>query len=374
MLQVLLENGCGADYIFKGYHVHISAIVLCAIRNSVKCLDILLQNGAKDGPAREGYTAHAWSKFLNWTDCMKLLTKRKKMSKTSRKPVCKTLESYCHEPDDAVKLPAKVTEDADDRDQPDDTANCYATGSLQTKNLTVTYQYSVPPIISIWGLVQWMDISDTLRRLVDQGHDVNVRDQYGRTSLHLAVEEQSRNGLRTLLQLGADPEVQDTCGATPFWHAVYWNKRSMVQELIFANVTMETKAQKDAFKLGVPWQNIITQPTNRSAKFRSPLYIALKRGWKMTAYLLLEAGYDANEENIEELLAIIKDDTLKTALLEHIHQPPTLMDTCRNFVRRRCGLKIHKLTEELDVPARIKDCLLLRNVVDLKIEPVLVHI
>ena len=368
-----MENGCGADYVFKGYHVHVSAIVLCAIRDSVKCLDILLQNGAKDGPARDGYPAHAWSKFLNWTNCMKLLTKKKKSNKNTKKPGCKALESNCPGPDEG-KTQAQVAEQADDKDQADDTANCFASGTLQTKNLTVTYQYSVPPIISIWGLVQWMDISDTLRRLVDQGHDVNVRDQYGRTSLHLAVEEQSRSGLRTLLQLGANPELQDACCATPLWHAVYWNKRSMVQELIFANVTMETKAQKDAFKLGAPWQNILAQPANRTAQLRSPLYIALKRGWKMTAHLLLEAGYDVKDENIDALLEITKDETFKAALLEHIYQPPTLMDTCRNFVRKRCGLKIHKLMEGLDVPARIKDCLLLRNVVDLKIEPVLVHI
>ena len=360
---MLLENGCNADYVFKGYHVHISAVVLCAIRNSVKCLEILLQNGAKDGPVRDGYTAYAWSKLLDWTDCMKLLEKTRKPCKKSD---CKALESNTS-PDGGKGLDKGA-------EQPDDTASCFVTGTLQTKNLTVTYQYSVPPIISIWGLVQWMDISDTLRRLADQGHDVNVRDQYGRTSLHLAVEEQSRSGLRTLLQLGANPDLQDACGATPFWHAVYWNKRSMIQELVFANVTMETEGQKDAFNLGVPWQNILVQPANNTAQYRSPLYMAVKKGWKMTVHLLLEAGYDVKEENIDTLLEIAKDEKLKAALLECIHQPPTLMDTCRNLVRKHCGMKIHKLVEGLAVPARIKDCLLLRDVVDLKIEPVLVHL
>lgn len=368
---MLIESGCSADYVFKGYHVQISALVLATIRNSVKCLEILLQSGAEDNLLRDGYNAFAWAKFLGWDECLAVLQNAVSVTRTSEsKPDGLKCSEVQFKPNDLLSEP---TEADNDPDADNRTGTCYIDGDLQTKTLTVSYQYSVPPVISVWGLVQWMDISDTLRRLIAQGHDVNIRDQYGRTSLHLAVEEQSRAGLRTLLQLGANPDLRDSCDATPFWHAVYWNKRSMIQELIFANVTMETKARKDAFKLGVPWQNVIIPSANSRAHYRSPLYVAVKKGWKMTVHMLLEAGYDTKGENIDDLLDLSKDE-IKTALTDYISRPQSLMNLSRNLIRKHCQVKIHKLVEGLDVPTRIKDYLLLRDVVDLKIEPVLVHL
>ena len=363
MLKVLLDNGCKADYVFKGYTVHTSALVLSSIRNSFKCLEILLQSGAKDNTV-DGYTAYTWAKYLGWSECLNLLENvTEEMISTD----CTFVSNH------SVTLGG--TESFSSNHIPSDcVSETVSSSDCEMTGVHTLSQYLAPPIISVWGLIQWMDISDTLRRLIEQGQNVNAQDQFGRTSLHFAVEEQSRTGLRTLLQLGANPELRDSCDATPFWHAVYWNKRSMIQELIFANVTMESKARKDAFKLGVPWQNIhILAPGNTETHYKSPLYFAVKKNWILTASLLLEAGYNIKDENIEELLSNSKEE-MRSVLLEYIHQPRSLLDLTRNFVRKFCGIRIHKLLEGVDIPVRIKDCLLLRDVVDLKIEPVLVHL
>ena len=409
MLTVLLDNGCKADHVFKGYSVQTSALVLSAIRNSFKCLEILLENGAKD-EASHGYTAYTWAKILGWTESLKILQNNEKIcigertfeasnavmlgqtgsditTHTQNDNSEETVSSKnCNGSEENVS-----SKNCDGSEETVSSKNCngseenvsskdcngneefVSSGEYTTLRAQYKQQHLPSPIIFIWRFVQWMDISDTLERLIEQGHDVNTQDQYGRTSLHLAVEEQSRSGLRTLLQIGADPELKDSCGATPFWHAVYWNKRSMIQELLFANVTMEIKARKDAIKLGVPWHNLQPISHNTEKHYKTPIYFAVKRNWILTVSLLLEAGYNLNNENIKELLKHSKDE-MRSLLFQHMQQPKSLLDLSRNFVRRHCGLKIHKMLEGLDVPARIKDCLLLRDIVDLKIEPVLVHL
>lgn len=370
VLKVLLENGCNVDYVFKGYHVHTSALVLSTVRNSCKCLEVLLQSGAKDNTVQGGYTAEEWATLLHWDECIELLRNGETEVQSEKNLfVSKHSVSLGTEESFSSNLPLEECM-ADVMPSCDNNVK----EASQTKNKLSASKHLAAPMISIWGLVQWMDISDTLRRLVDQGHDVNVRDKFGRTSLHLAVEEQSRAGLRTLLQLGANPELTDFCNATPFWHAVFWNKQSMIQELVFANVTLECKAQKDAFKLGVPWQNVQPFSAGSTEKHhKSALYFAVKKNFTSTVRLLLQAGYDIKTENMDKLLVISKDE-IRSLLLEYMNQPRSLLELTRNFVRRQCGMKIHKLAEGLDVPIRIKDCLLLRDVVDLKIEPVLVHL
>ena len=384
MLTVLLDNGCKADHVFKGYSVQTSALVLSAIRNSFKCLEILLENGAKD-EASHGYTAYTWAKILGWTESLKMLQNNEKKCIGERQfeasnsvmlgQTGSVTTNHAQDDDSEETVCSKHCNDSKETVSSKDCKDSEESVSPGEWELRAQHkqQHLTSPIIFIWRFVQWMDISDTLERLIEQGHDVNTQDQYGRTSLHLAVEEQSRSGLRTLLQIGADPELKDSCGATPFWHAVYWNKRSMIQELLFANVTMEIKARKDAIKLGVPWHNLQPISHNTEKHYKTPLYFAVKRNWILTVSLLLEAGYNLNNENIKELLKHSKDE-MRSLLFQHMQQPKSLLDLSRNFVRRHCGLKIHKMLEGLDVPVRINDCLLLRDIVDLKIEPVLVHL
>jgi ankyrin repeat protein len=223
------------------------------------------------------------------------------------------------------------------------------------------------PLFAVWNFIQWIDVSEPIRRLVAKGSDVNSRDNFGRTCLHIAVEEQSVSAVRVLLQMGADANLKDVCNATPLWHAVYWNKESMIKELLFANVELECSAREDAFRIGLPWFDNPIQENTDCAQ-RSTMYIAVKKNFAHTVQLLLEAGYKLERENMDELTAQAKEDT-KDLIIHYSSQPKTLFSITRSLIRRWTGRYIHKLLEDIELPLRVKDCLLLRDLVDLKIEP-----
>jgi len=219
------------------------------------------------------------------------------------------------------------------------------------------------PLLSIWRFVQWVDVCDPIEQLVASGHDVNVQDRYGRTCLHFAVEEQNVSGIRTLLRLGADGDLVDTCGATPLWHAVYWNKLSMVKELLYAGVRLECTAHQDAGRLGLPYSpDHVLDPSTAPC---STLEIAVKKDFTAITRMLLEAGYKL--DNYEFILRVARQKS-RCILEEYGSQPLSLFTQARNFVRKRCGRNIHTLVRDVDLPFRVRDCLLLRDLFDLNIK------
>ncbi|MEO0588049.1 MAG: ankyrin repeat domain-containing protein [Planctomycetota bacterium] len=59
----------------------------------------------------------------------------------------------------------------------------------------------------------------TIRRLVAEGYDVNVRDSQGFTPLHFAVQSHDADAAATLIELGAEIDPQDAFGNSPLWRA-----------------------------------------------------------------------------------------------------------------------------------------------------------
>ena len=357
VMKALLENGCQADFVFNGYHTQTTALILAAICNSHKCMDLLIDHGADTDAAVNGFTALDWSEHLGWTECIKSLQGAK------FKNLLQGLESDSDlSSSDTSDDLGHHGNDTDINDIADlDTEHC------QTSDTESIVPDKRHPLFEIWCFIQWIDVSEAIKRLVAKGSDVNTRDKYGRTCLHVAVEEQNVNGVRTLLQLGADTELGDVCDASPLWHAVYWNKESMIKELMFANVNLECHAREDAYRIGLPWFDIPEQEEANLA-YRSTLYTAVKKNFSQTVRLFLEAGYRTEKENIEELLLIAKPE-VKEMLLHFSSQPSSLFNITRNYIRRKYKKKIHALLNDLDLPLRVKDCLLLRDIVDLKIEP-----
>jgi ankyrin repeat protein len=56
------------------------------------------------------------------------------------------------------------------------------------------------------------------------GADVMARDQYGSTPLHEAAGHGSAEGIKALLDAGADPQVKDSLNKEPWLYAQF-NKR-----------------------------------------------------------------------------------------------------------------------------------------------------
>ena len=352
MLKTLLETGCQADYIFSGYHWQTSAVIIAAISNCYRCLELLVDYGA-DTEMDFGGTALQWALHLDWTESINILHNaqfKHILSGLDSKP-----SSSSTSPDSTAD--AEIIEADNDNDVIDDVR------SLNESS----------PLLSVWRFVQWLDIHVPIQRLVSKNHDINVQDKFGRTSLHFAVEEQSINGVRILLQLGADATMKDICGATPFWHAVYWNKESMIKELMFANVPMECRAREDACRIGLPWVDIPDPgegPTSHDQ--HTTLSIAVKKNFRFAVRLLLEAGYDVAAYDMDKLISIAKTD-VKHVLMEHSSQPKSLFNISRNWIRKSYGSNIHKLVESVDLPFRVRDCLLLRDLFDLGVEQELIQ-
>ena len=57
--------------------------------------------------------------------------------------------------------------------------------------------------------------------LMEQGADINVKDEYGRTPLHYHAQVNNTAQLAFLLAQGADIHAQDTYGNTPLHFAEY---------------------------------------------------------------------------------------------------------------------------------------------------------
>ncbi|XP_045190406.1 serine/threonine-protein phosphatase 6 regulatory ankyrin repeat subunit C-like [Mercenaria mercenaria] len=359
VLKALLSNGCQADFVFSGYHTQTTALVLAAVCNSFKCLELLVDHGADTEVEVNGFTALDWSEQLDWTECSKALQGAK--FRNLLKGLDSDNDASGSEASDDIATSQDVTVTTDIAEH--DVDHCHP----NDEETECTASENISPLFAIWSFIQWIDVSEPIRRLIAKGNDVNTRDKYGRTCLHVAVEEQNVSGVRTLLQLGADAELRDVCDATPLWHAVYWNKESMIKELIFANVSLECHAREDAYRIGLPWVDI-PQLDSANLEYRSALHSAVKKNFSQTVRLFLEAGYKTDKENFEELLSIAKPD-VKEMLLKQSSQPQSLFNITRNYIRRKCKRKIHRLLNETDLPLRVKDCLLLRDIVDLKIEP-----
>ncbi|XP_052772970.1 serine/threonine-protein phosphatase 6 regulatory ankyrin repeat subunit B-like [Mya arenaria] len=348
VLKALLDGGCEADFIFQGYYSQTSALILASIHNSYKCLELLVEYGA-DIQLNLGGTALHWAQQLDWPESVNVL------HNAQFKHILAGLES-----DDDLNSSGSESTNVDDE------ADSVDGGESVRKNSVHEIDTNLSPLLSIWYFVQWLDVSEPIQKMVGKGHDVNVQDRYGRTGLHLAVDDQNVPALRTLLSLGADCNIPDSCGATPFWHAVYWNKESMIKELMFANVVTECRAHKDAGKFRLPYLEGLNPDPGCCTV--STLSVAVKKNFPFIVHLLLEAGYKTASEDMEELISIAKPES-KAILTDYSSQPRSLFAHARNYVRDTCGRNIHRLVRDVDLPFRARDCLLLRDLFDLKIEP-----
>ena len=105
------------------------------------------------------------------------------------------------------------------------------------------------------------------RRLIEQGVDINARNEYRQTPLHLAVINEKREVFELLLEKGADVNARNFDGDTPL-HSAVTREHALTKALIDAGANVRTPGEF-GFK---------------------PLHLAVLANKFETADLLLERG------------------------------------------------------------------------------------
>ena len=79
----------------------------------------------------------------------------------------------------------------------------------------------------------------TLKTLLNQGANINSRNGFGKTSLHLAAQQGYTNMVKELLKRGAFVNPRDRFGMTPLHLAVMQEHANIVKELLKAGAKAE---------------------------------------------------------------------------------------------------------------------------------------
>ncbi len=79
------------------------------------------------------------------------------------------------------------------------------------------------------------------QRMVENGTDVNSRDNYGRTPLHISSAENHNIDMSVLVELGADINAQDNQGRTPLMYAALDAKKDAIAFLVSQGANVQIK-------------------------------------------------------------------------------------------------------------------------------------
>jgi len=112
---------------------------------------------------------------------------------------------------------------------------------------------------------------DLILTLIEEGADVNARDDNDFTPLHLATSGGNRITVQTLIEAGADVNSRDQDGMIPLYWAVKTNNENIVKTLIEAGAEVNSRNKYN----------------------NTPLHWAVE-GNGETVHTLIEAGADVN--------------------------------------------------------------------------------
>ena len=157
----------------------------------------------------------------------------------------------------------------------------------------------VTPLRLLAGWNHYMGV----RLLLELGADANIQDVDGYTPLHSSVSEGHENLSKLLLKENADANTQNINGYTPLHSLVVKGHENLVKVLLKNNADANTQnihgdaplhssVRGGLFKLS---QLLIEAGSNvnlRNKKGRTPLYIAVKNKHEQLIKLLLESNAD----------------------------------------------------------------------------------
>ncbi len=119
--------------------------------------------------------------------------------------------------------------------------------------------------------------TNELKRLLDEGSDIEERGQFGKTPLYLAVENGHTNTVKFLLSQGANVDVADGSTVRPIYEAARGSHVDIVRLLLEHGANVNDRGS--------------------SGYLITPLHIAAKLGHKEVVELLIDAGAHVNQRS-----------------------------------------------------------------------------
>ncbi|KAI9888491.1 MAG: hypothetical protein M1814_006882 [Vezdaea aestivalis] len=151
--------------------------------------------------------------------------------------------------------------------------------------------------------------------LLDKGADIEAKDNYERTALHLAAENGHEAVVKLLLEKGADAEAKDEYESTALHRAAENGHEAVVKLLLEKGADTEAKNRYESTALYLAAENgheavvklLLEKGANIEAKDKyesTALNLAARNGHETVVKLLLEKGADAEAKDNYERTAL----------------------------------------------------------------------
>ena len=195
--------------------------------------------------------------------------------------------------------------------------------------------------------------------LLQRSCNVNNSDKDCDTPLHYTTYNGNEESTEKLIRLGANADVENNVKATPLWNAVFMRHRSIVWQMLRANV------RTSLCRVGIDQHSHSEGVTYIYDQPYTPLYVACDVEDFDTAKLLVLSGLDMTKESWLWDVAQYPDalDTqhqFRMWLLERISSPPSLRQLSRSSLRLHLGKSLSTACAQLEIPVNLKDYLQLK--------------
>jgi ankyrin repeat protein len=177
--------------------------------------------------------------------------------------------------------------------------------------------------------------TERIKELIAKGADVNARDSWGNTLLHMVVFAKNAEAVRLLLGAGANPNVLNTDLAddspdafSPLHYAAIGNLEEIVKLLLDngADINIRDSFRRTPLLFCMKHDRIAVLLISRGADVNmpdeigaTPLHVAASLGKRDIAKLLLEKGANVNSKEINDKtpLDAAGDDEIRKLLRSH---------------------------------------------------------
>ncbi|XP_065577154.1 serine/threonine-protein phosphatase 6 regulatory ankyrin repeat subunit C-like [Artemia franciscana] len=153
---------------------------------------------------------------------------------------------------------------------------------------------------------------EVIKMVLDKGADVNARDIYGESPLHLAASSRcSQTVVECLLKFGADVHIRNSEQLSPLHLAAHCGHTQTVECLLRSGADVNARDVKDRSPLHLAARHGHTQTAEclsrcgaevnaRDVKDRSPLHLAARHGHTQTAECLSRCGAEVNARDVND--------------------------------------------------------------------------